>query len=58
MNMTKEEWIERAVKAGAPTNDYADSLYLAYTDDGESDMSPEQIVADDAAILIKGGRAV
>ena len=32
--MTRDEWIARAVRAGAPSEDYADSLYMAYTDDG------------------------
>lgn len=52
--MDRSEWIKRAVAAGAHSEDYADSLYLAYTDDGESNMTPEQVVEEDMAILNNG----
>ena len=48
--MTREEWIKRCVTAGAPSEDYADSLYMAYTDDGESNLTPEEIAQEDAAV--------
>ena len=53
--MQRKEWIDRAVAAGAHSADYADSLFEAYTDmAGESDLTPEEVVAEDARIRMIG----
>jgi len=44
------DFIERCMAAGDPTKDYADSIYLAYTDFGNCDRTPEEIVREDAEI--------
>lgn len=50
-NMTREDWIKRAVVLGAPSEDYADTLFLAYGDiNNKCDRSPEEIVAEDRKI--------
>ena len=41
--LTKEEWIKRLMDAGIPTEDVADTIYMAYTDDGECDRTPEEV---------------
>lgn len=46
LQFDKSDWIARCMTAGAKTEDHADTLYLAYTDDGKSDCTPESALAD------------
>lgn len=44
----REEWIRRMILSGVQSEDYADSLFLAYTDnEGYSELTPEQVLKDD-----------
>ena len=42
----KDDWIKRCMAAGALTEDHADTLYWAYTDEGISEFTPESALAD------------
>lgn len=45
MNLTQEEWIKRVMDAGISNADYANILWLAYTDDGVCVKTPEEVAA-------------
>ena len=53
MYFTREEFVRRAVETGKVSEDYADTLYLSFTDRGATDLTPEQIVYDDQHFLEK-----
>lgn len=46
--ISRSEFIQRLMAAGCHTEDYADSLYLAYTDiNGCSQLTPEEVMEED-----------
>ena len=46
--ISREEWIRRMMLSGVQSEDYADSLFLAYTDsEGYNELTPEQVLKGD-----------